>query len=103
MVFQKYKTFALQCVDLLVNEHGARRAGIDISHFYYTSMGQEIGHVLDGKPMQTPREMVERAVEILWPWVVGLALPTSDRQAKIDAAWAEIGCEAQQHQAPEEM
>ena len=103
MVFQKHKAFALECVDILVNEHGANRAGIDISHFYYTNMGQEVAHVLDGRPMQTPREMVARAIDILWPWVVGLALPTPDQQVKIDAAWAEIDCEAQQHQAPEEM
>lgn len=90
MIFKKHQLFALECVDILTREYGARRAGIDIGHFYYTSMGQEIGHVLDVKPMQTPSEMVERAYEILWPWVLGLAPATPARQAKIDAAWLEI-------------
>jgi hypothetical protein len=89
-MFAEARAFALACVDILVNEHGARRAGVDIEHFYSGAVGQQIGAMLDGKPVVTPREMVERALRNCWPWVVGLGEPGPERQAKIDAAWVEV-------------
>ncbi len=89
-MFAEARTFALECVELLVNEHGARRAGIDISHFYHRRIGQQIASTLEGKPMDTPAQMVTYAINNLWPWVVGLAEATPERQTKIDAGWVEV-------------
>ncbi len=89
-MFVEARAFALQCVDILVDEHGARRDGIQIDHFYHRRIGQQVGAALDGKTMDTPRQMVAHALQILWPWVVGLGKPTTEQQAKIDAGWVEV-------------
>jgi hypothetical protein len=89
-VFTDARTFALECVAILVKEHGARRGGISIDHFYHRRVGQQIAAVLDGARLETPQDMVNSALCMLWPWVLGLALATPERQAKIDAAWISI-------------
>lgn len=89
-VFVDARVFALECVDILVKEHGARRAGISIDHFYNKRIGQQIAALLDGKRLETPQDMVDSAMRMLWPWVLGLAPATPERQAKIDAAWISI-------------
>lgn len=89
-LFAEARTFALACIDILVKEHGARRAGIQIEHFYYRRVGQQVAAALDGQRLETPQDMVDSALRMLWPWALGLALATPERQAKIDAAWVEI-------------
>jgi hypothetical protein len=89
-VFADARTFALECVAILVKEHGARRGGISIDHFYHRRVGQQIAAALDGARLETPQDMVGSALRMLWPWVLGLALATPERQAKIDAAWITI-------------
>ncbi len=89
-VFTDARTFALECVDILVKRHGARRGGISIDHFYDRRIGQQIAAVLEGKPLDTPQDAVDSALRMLWPWVLGLAPATPERQARIDAAWITI-------------
>ena len=89
-MFVDARLFALECVRILVEEHGARRDGIDIGHFYYTAIGQQIGAKLDGKTIRSQRSMVADAMLNLWPWVVGLAPAGPEQQARIDATWKEV-------------
>lgn len=89
-VFVDARVFALECVDILVKEHGARRDGISIDHFYNKRIGQQIAALLEGKRLETPQDMVDSELRTLWPWVLGLAPATADRQAKIDAEWLMI-------------
>ena len=89
-MFAEARSFSLECVDILVKEHGARRAGIQIEHFYHRRVGQQVAATLEGKRLETPQDMVDSGLRTLWPWVLGLAPATPERQAKIDAAWISI-------------
>jgi hypothetical protein len=89
-IFTDARVFALECVDILVKGHGAQRTGIDIDYFYNKRVGQQIAALLEGKCLETPQDMVDSALRMLWPWVLGLAPATPERQAKIDAAWINI-------------
>jgi hypothetical protein len=88
---RRQRAFALECVRILVEEYGARREGIDVEHFFYGRIGQELANARRGKVMQTPRQMVERALAIVSPWALGLAPATERQQARMDARWDAVG------------
>ena len=87
------RLFAFECIRILVEQHGARRQGINFEHFYYSGSGQEIAVLIDGKDPKTPAQVVARALEIMRPCYLGLETPPASVQAIIDRGWAELSGE----------
>lgn len=83
---QEAKLFALECVDILVTEHGANRGGVDIEHFFHRHLGQT------GIAMQidTPQQMVEWSLANMHHKILGLEPASPDWQAKIAQHWKEF-------------
>jgi hypothetical protein len=64
-----------ECCEILVQRYGANRDWIDPGQFYYGHTGDQIENIISGRPIKSPEERVERAVEIILPQYLGLVEP----------------------------
>jgi hypothetical protein len=63
------REFERRCLRIITSKHGADPNGIDANFFYDLAMGR----IISGKGLPEPEVYVEKALEIFYPWALGLA------------------------------
>lgn len=76
---KEVREYTRQVIAKLVNEHGANEDWISVGSLYYSVSGMHLGYIMDGKPLLTVDEFVQRQLAIVVDVVLGFQEPWGER------------------------